>query len=460
MVVSSEGGQPQPLVRFSSRAWFYTKPAWSADSRHIAFGGLLDPDEGRGQPTTRTRILLYSSETGQTRLLIDHETADQIRHPVFSPDGSTLAFVRDGVTYTVPLGDSLEPSAEPRLVLESATWRLCWSPGGQRFYFYESDRFRDTPLEEGIWSINAFGETDPQFVRGSFGESIGLDVGLGPSGSLRAVVSAESQDLDIARVSLRGGEDTPAFIRTNQTETWPRYSPGGTGIAFQSNRSGADAIWITDGEGRQPRQLTADGVTPIWSPEGGRIAYHRHPENGWEINIVSVDEGGSPRPLAHGRRPGWSPDGRWIYYRSEDGGGPAIWRLALDEGSAEELIRLDGITQGEIFASPDGRTLYARQNPKLLKIPLGEDGRPSGEAEVLAEDVSGFSLLELDVYYCTVGGELKRYDAENGETVTVRMLDGAVSNNSGCSVSPDGEWLLYAREVRTGFDLVLLESVE
>ena len=92
---------------------------------------------------------------------------------------------------------------------------------------------------------------------------------------------------------------------------------------------------------------------------------------------------------------------------------------------------------------------------------MGDDGRPTSEAERLAEDTTGFSVLEAGVYYCTTAGELKLYDPTSGATETLRHLEYAVaSGSSGCSVSPDGQWLLYTRQVRSGHDLMLLESVQ
>ncbi|RSL34436.1 S9 family peptidase [Salibacterium salarium] len=56
----------------------------------------------------------------------------------------------------------------------------------------------------------------------------------------------------------------------------PRWSQDGTELAFVSNRSGMDQIWVMSSAGGEPRQLTAvkNGATnPIWSPNGKYLLF-------------------------------------------------------------------------------------------------------------------------------------------------------------------------------------------
>src|SRR5581483_5322101 len=61
------------------------------------------------------------------------------------------------------------------------------------------------------------------------------------------------------------------------TNTWPRWSPDGEWIAFQSNVGGTFQIWEVRRDGTNLTQLTTSGANqfPAWSPDGTRLAMRR-----------------------------------------------------------------------------------------------------------------------------------------------------------------------------------------
>jgi len=67
------------------------------------------------------------------------------------------------------------------------------------------------------------------------------------------------------------------FTSGQKSDRNPRWSPDGTKLAFTSNRSGKNQIWVMDAFGGEALQLTffKDGVSgePAWSPDGKRIAF-------------------------------------------------------------------------------------------------------------------------------------------------------------------------------------------
>jgi TolB protein len=57
-------------------------------------------------------------------------------------------------------------------------------------------------------------------------------------------------------------------------ESLPRRSPDGTKLAYVSNASGEQQVWLRDLQSALDVQLTTRGGTwPSWAPDGRRLAY-------------------------------------------------------------------------------------------------------------------------------------------------------------------------------------------
>jgi dipeptidyl aminopeptidase/acylaminoacyl peptidase len=101
------------------------------------------------------------------------------------------------------------------------------------------------------------------------------------------------------------------------------WSPDGKSIAFISNMSGRNNLWLVPAEGGWPMQLTVSDqrqTAPAWSPDGKWIAYQSDYDGDelWDIFIVSPKTGRvvnltSTREIAE-TDPTWSPDGRYLAY--------------------------------------------------------------------------------------------------------------------------------------------------
>ena len=103
----------------------------------------------------------------------------------------------------------------------------------------------------------------------------------------------------------------------------PTWSPDGKSIAFISNMSGRNNLWLVPAEGGWPVQLTVSDqrqTSPAWSPDGKWIAYQSDYDGDeqWDIFLVSPKTGKvvnltSTREIAE-TDPTWSPDGRYLAY--------------------------------------------------------------------------------------------------------------------------------------------------
>jgi dipeptidyl aminopeptidase/acylaminoacyl peptidase len=101
------------------------------------------------------------------------------------------------------------------------------------------------------------------------------------------------------------------------------WSPDGKTIAFVSNISGRNNIWLVPAEGGWPTQLTVSDqrqTSPAWSPDGKWIAYisDYDGDEQWDIFFVSPKTGQvvnitNTREISE-TNPSWSPDGRYLAY--------------------------------------------------------------------------------------------------------------------------------------------------
>jgi dipeptidyl aminopeptidase/acylaminoacyl peptidase len=101
------------------------------------------------------------------------------------------------------------------------------------------------------------------------------------------------------------------------------WSPDGKNVAFISNMSGRNNLWLVPAEGGWPVQLTVSDqrqTAPAWSPDGKWIAYQSDYDGDelWDIFLVSPKTGRvvnltSTREIAE-TDPTWSPDGRYLAY--------------------------------------------------------------------------------------------------------------------------------------------------
>jgi len=103
----------------------------------------------------------------------------------------------------------------------------------------------------------------------------------------------------------------------------PTWSPDGKSIAYISNMSGRNNLWVVPAEGGFPTQLTVSDqrqTAPTWSPDGKWIAYESDYDGDeqWDIFLVSPKTGKvvnltQTREIAE-TAPTWSPDGRYLAY--------------------------------------------------------------------------------------------------------------------------------------------------
>jgi Tol biopolymer transport system component len=403
LVLRARAPASQPLLvrplTDSGRDWF---PAASPDGKLVAF--VSDRDG-------RDRIWLKQMPDGDERPL----TSGPDDRPRFSPDGSSLLFVRrEGTVSSLYRVGIL--GGEPRRLVANAT--------------------------DGAWSCD------------------GLRLAW-----VREAKEKGRQAWTLTVGSADGGEPREIYRSTAAPFDWPAWSPDGRWIvcyphSLGSASYGAGPLLVaTDGSGARDlgagraqelsssvflgrgREILVARASPVLSlyeaaactierivPETGEhFPVLESPSRAWtvdvlgsgrlvfdlnsnRVNLREVPATGAAsggvwlsRGLGMNRQPRYSPDGEWIVYSALRGGNVDVWSLQPRTGAVRRLTDSPAVDYDPAF-TPDGKHLIFSSNR-------------SGSYEIWMADADGSGARQV-----THDG----VDAENA------------------TATPDGTWIVYA----------------
>jgi TolB protein len=172
----------------------------------------------------------------------------------------------------------------------------------------------------------------------------------------------------------------------------PRYSPDGQSVvmSLQSDDGRNSNIFELDLRSRQLRQLTdtpAINTAPSFSPDGQQVAFESDRGGAQQIYVMGADGSGQNRiSFGNGRysTPVWSPDGKWIAFTKQAGGKFAIGVMAPD-GSGERILTEGFHNEGPTW-SPNSRVvMFFRDN-----------GGATGGPQLYSVDISGYNERKIE----------------------------------------------------------------
>jgi Tol biopolymer transport system component len=440
--------------------------SWTPDSKWI-----VCPMPRSGERPWALHLL--STQTGEQIELTtppNSEVGDVA--PTVSPDGKALVFSRvspdyfNATLWLLHLGENYNPVGKEEQIPSPGMTNIgaAWLPNGHEFIFSSG-----TGTNQGLWRTVASGNAVP--TRLDLGISAAMQPTISRLGN-RLAFTVFQYDLNIWRVDLKGPEKEPShpipFISSTQIENYPAYSPDGRRIAFMSERSGTEEIWICDSDGSRARQLTSFGGAaiygPSWSPDSRHIAFTVAPKGAKDDVYVISANGGAPRRLttnpAEDKWPYWSQDGKWIYFASTRTGREEIWKMPSGGGEAVQITRNFGDRPQE---SPDGKSFYYMKGwPDDVSIWRASlDGNQ--EAKVLDSiHREGQWIVEKEgIYFFKPPDKMGHsdiclYEFASGRTRKILTIERPVDNH--IAVSPDGRTILYPQADQSGSVLMLVDN--
>ncbi|MDX1388604.1 MAG: peptidase S41, partial [Acidobacteriota bacterium] len=343
-VIPSTGGVPKQLTYYPARGplaprWGYDNQVygWTPDGKAVVFRSLRDanggstetalytvdaggglpvklpmPTSGAGDFSPDGKKLVYSPlfrdfrtwkryEGGWAQDLyifdLKKNTATRIaatarteRDPMWIGDKIFFASDRDD---TLNLYSYDPATSAVEQLTTSTTWDVRWpSSDNKSRIVYELDgelEVFDTASGKNA-SISITVPDDGLSMRPSRYPAASAieDFELSPKGE-RALFVARG---DIFTVPIEKGPTRNLTNSSNAHDKWARWSPDGAKIAFVSDRTGEEQVYLMDQDGSgEPEQLTTEFAgmlyAPEWSADGKRLAFS---DNQGKLYVLTVED--------------------------------------------------------------------------------------------------------------------------------------------------------------------------
>jgi tricorn protease len=289
-----------------------TFPMWHADTIYF------DSDRG---PEQRMNLHSYNRKRKEMRQLT-HFTEFDVNWPSLGPD--SIVFENGGFLYVFDLAT------------EQVRKVTVYLPG-------DRDLARPRWENTSKW-ITAFD--------------------ISPEGK-RAVFSARG---DVYTVPAKEGSIRNLTQTPGIRENYATWSPDGRWIAYVSDRSGEDELYLIpqDGMGTEMR-VTSDGtmsrLPAVWSPDSKKLLYADKALRLWYVDInakkpVLIDQG----KYADLTDYSWSPDSQWVAYsKAAENQYGVIYLYSLADKKISGVTTAFNHSFNPIF-DPEGKYLYFFSN--------------------------------------------------------------------------------------------------
>jgi eukaryotic-like serine/threonine-protein kinase len=395
-VAAADGTDVRILLRADATYPFFYRPAWSPDGTLVAIS--------RSGGGVAQEVWQVPAAGGAPRRMWQDPPGVFSGDPVFTPDGRGIVHTssRGGATNLwlmpvngkapVRLTSGTGPDASPsvsrtgaiaflnsrtRAMLlthqlatgetrtltthHSVLWAPSFSPDGREVAVSRNE----ADGSWHIWTVPAEGGAPRQITSSRLPE---IYPRYTPDGSSILFQTWGSEPRRIWRVPREGGQAVALMPPRGEHDEYADVSPDGRWLAFARTEEGKVRVHIAPAAGGEVRRLTdAPSTTPRWSPDGQWIAFGADRSFAGGIWLIRADGTDRRRLTQTGGWPVWWPDGKQIGYQTVSSEGNAqIAVVRLDGGPPRTLdtLRFYG-TNFPFDVSPDGSRLIVTNSQHL-----------------------------------------------------------------------------------------------
>jgi Tol biopolymer transport system component/DNA-binding winged helix-turn-helix (wHTH) protein len=454
-IVPALGGPERKLVSTRIRTSPLLSISWSPDGRWIAYS---DYSPGK-EDLEHVEIALLSTDNLESKRLPNTRGCVNTAIPAFSHNGGHLAYwclrsMNEFALYSMPFP---EGQGKEVLTIRGFPSGLSWSADDAALIYAN-----ETGLQSKLFVADV--------ASGTFKT---VEVAENPwyptvsSKGDKLAYSFFSTNIAIWRRDLLHPESPPVeLVPSTHSQYDAQYSPDGKQIAFSSERSGVQGVWVSGEDGANLVQISKPKIrsgSPQWSPDGKRVAFDAEYSGRWAIYVADISKG-TPQRLATNisdfARPHWSRDGRWIYFTSNELGRTGAYRCPSQGGDAIAISKDRVATAPQ--ESYDGTIYYASGSNRPLLKRVAQSALPG-----IASEVDGLPRLLSYAIWITIKDGVYFVPAESPRslrhfdlaTKRIRSVFEADKDfASGISVSSDGRWMLYSQSGNANSDIMLIDN--
>jgi Tol biopolymer transport system component len=236
-----------------------------------------------GTPTSSTEnTLVWVDREGKEEPLGAYP--DNYEYVKISPDGKQVALTigDDDGNEDIHIWDIARKNMTKLTHDEADDSYPLWTPDGEQILFVSTRNDG-----RGIYIKNAAGTGEVELLTDQ-----GFPMSWADDGKILVLVTSTG---DIGILSMEGNRSIEMLLQEEYTESVPMVSPNGRWMAYQSNESGQNEIFVRpfpDVDSDRQKVSTDFGFMPRWSPDGRELFYWAYDG----LMVVSVESEPSFKP--------------------------------------------------------------------------------------------------------------------------------------------------------------------